>query len=100
MKVNIQFVKMSTSETIEAYTIKKLDGLIKKFDTIINTRVFFKKENNAKDKGVICEMELSVPGPRVFASSDEKNYELAVKNTIKDLEIQLKKRKAILKPHL
>jgi hypothetical protein len=29
----------------------------------------------------------------------EKNYEMAVKNTISDLVIQLKKRKAILKSY-
>ncbi|MCL7762115.1 ribosome-associated translation inhibitor RaiA [Polaribacter sp. Z014] len=100
MKINIQFVNMSTSETMEAYTEKKLDGLVRKFDKIIKVNVSFKKENDSKDKGVICEMELSVPGPRLFASSNEKNYELAVKNTISDLEKQLLKRKAITKPYL
>ena len=48
----------------------------------------------------ICEIELSLPGPRVFASSKENNYELAVKNTISDLEIQLKKRKELNKPYV
>ncbi|ARV15836.1 HPF/RaiA family ribosome-associated protein [Polaribacter sp. SA4-12] len=100
MKVNIQFVNMSTSETMEAYTLSKLDSLVKKFDKIIKANVFFKKENDSKDKGVICEIELSAPGPRLFASSNEKNYELAVKNTIKDLQIQLKKRKGITKPYM
>jgi len=45
-------------------------------------------------------MELSMTGPRIFASSNEENYELAVKNTIKDLEKQLEKRKKTLKPYL
>jgi putative sigma-54 modulation protein len=100
MKINIQFVNMSTSETMEAYTVNKLDSLVKKFDKIIKANVSFKKENDSKDKGVICEIELSAPGPRLFASSNEKNYELAVKNTLKDLETQLKKRKGILKPYM
>ena len=100
MKMNFQFVNMSTSETMEAYTLSKLDSLVKKFDKIIKANVFFKKENDSKDKGVICEIELSAPGPRLFASSNEKNYELAVKNTLKDLEAQLKKRKGITKPYM
>jgi putative sigma-54 modulation protein len=100
MKMNIQFVNMSTSETMEAYTVNKLGSLVKKFDKIIKANVFFKKENDSKDKGVICEIELSAPGPRLFASSNEKNYELAVKNTLKDLETQLKKRKGITKPYM
>ena len=99
MKINIQFVNMATSETMEAYTEKKLASLAQKFEKIINANVFFKIENNSKDKGKICEMELSVPGPRIFASSNEKNYELAVKNTISDLIVQLKKRKETTKPY-
>jgi putative sigma-54 modulation protein len=45
-------------------------------------------------------VELSLAGPRIFASSNEKNYELALKNTIEDLEDQLKKRKGKIKPYL
>ena len=100
MKMNIQFVNMSTSETMEAYTVSKLDSLVKKFDKIMKANVFFKKEKDSKDKGVICEIELSAPGPRLFASSNEKNYELAVKHTVKELEVQLKKRKGITKSYM
>lgn len=100
MKIDIQFVNMSTSETMEAYTIKKLQRLFKIYDTIIALQVFFKNENDPKGNGKICEIEVSLSGPRLFASSNEKNYELAVKNTISDLEKQLKKRKSIVKPYL
>lgn len=100
MKVAIQFVNMSTSEAMESYTRGKLESLAKKYDAIINTNVLFKRENSPKKLGRICEMELSLAGPRIFASSNEKNYELAVKNTISDLEKQLKKRKGVLKPYL
>jgi putative sigma-54 modulation protein len=100
MKIDIQFVNMKTSETMELYTIKKLQRLVKRYDAIIYSNVFFKKENDPKGNGRICEIELSLSGPRLFASSNEKNYELAVKNTISDLEKQLKKRKGIIKPYL
>ena len=100
MKIDIQFVNMKTSETMNDYTISQLNKLSKKYDWIINANVFFKKENDATEKGSICEIELSENGPRLFASSNEKNYELAVKNTLSDLEKQLKKRKAKMKPYL
>ena len=45
MTINIQFVNMSTSETMEAYTMKKLNPLSKKYDSIQKATVFFKKEN-------------------------------------------------------
>lgn len=100
MKVDIQFVSIPTSETMEAYTTKKLLKLGQKHPLIIYAVVYFKKENDTKGKGDICEIELSLTGPRLFASSNEKNFELAVKETIKELNKQLKKRKKITKPYL
>lgn len=100
MKVNIQFVNMQTSETMKSYTIAKLENLANKYNSIISANVFFKRENSLKKIGKICEIELSLAGPRIFASSNEKNFELAVKHTISDLDKQLKKRKGVLKPYL
>lgn len=100
MTLDIQFVNMPTSESMELYTKNKLKNLAKKYDSIIGVAVYFKRENNEKALGRICEMNISLYGPRIFASSNEKNYELAVKNTISDLEKQLKKRKSVLNPHL
>ena len=100
MKVDIQFVSMPTSSALETYTINKLESLAKKYESILHTNVFFKRENGDKRLGRICEMELSIAGPRIFASSNEKNFELAVKHTVSDLVKQLKKRKQVLKPYL
>mgnify|MGYP000335747870 FL=1 len=100
MKINIQFVNMQISEAMQAYTTKKVEKLSAKYPDIIHADVFLKTENDPKGTGTICEIELSLSGPRIFASSNEKNYELAIKNTISDLEKQLKKRKEIIKPYL
>jgi putative sigma-54 modulation protein len=100
MKINIQFIHMATSEAMEKYVTEKLNKLAQKYDMLIHADVFFKHEKDPKGKGNICEMELSLYGPRIFASSNEENYELAVKHTIKDLEKQLEKRKSTLKPYM
>lgn len=99
MTVNIQYVHMATSEAMNEYVTKKLQKLGNKYEWIISAQVHFEHENNAKIKGKICKMELSIPGPRIFATSNEKNYELAVKETIKDLEKQLEKRKQTFHAH-
>lgn len=100
MKFDIQFVNIPVSESLEAFTIKKLNKLAKKYDLIINAAVFLKKENDTKGKGKVCEMELSLTGPRLFASSNETNYEEAVKETIRDLEKQLNKRLNKISPYI
>jgi putative sigma-54 modulation protein len=84
---------MTTSESMSEYVTEKLDLLYKKYDWLIKAEVHFEVEHNDKTKGKICKIELSAPGPRIFARSNESNYEDSVKRTIKDLEIQLKKRK-------
>jgi putative sigma-54 modulation protein len=99
MEVNVQFVKMPTSESMEAFVNKKLEKLSKRYEWIIKADVFYKIENDPKGKGKICNIQLSLPGPQIFATSDEISYEAATDETIRDLEKQLKKRKSELKPY-
>lgn len=99
MTINIQYVQMATSEAMDTYVTRKLQRLAKKYEWLIKAEVHFETQHDPKGKGKICKMELSMPGPRIFAVSNEKNHELAVKETIKDLERQLKKRKHTFKTH-
>ena len=100
MEINVQFVKMPTSESLEAFAIKKLERLEKRYEWIIKAEVFYKLDNDPKKKGKICDIQLSLPGPRIFARSNEENFEVSTDETINDLEKQLKKRKKDMKPHL
>ena len=99
MKLNIQFVQTAQRRSIEKLVTDKLEDLGQKFDWIIGADVFFKEEKDTYGKGKICDIRLSLPGPRIFASSDEEGFEESVAETIRDLEIQLKKRKAEMQSH-
>jgi len=99
MTVNVQFVKMATSETITAYVSKMLEKLTEKYDWILNADVYFKLENDRAGNNKICEIELSMSGPGIFASSQEENFELAANKTTLELEKQLEKRKAVFMAH-
>jgi putative sigma-54 modulation protein len=99
MTINIQYVKMPASEAMNEYVEKKLQKLAEKYEWLIRADVSFKMENNVYGKGNICEMELSLPGPKIFATSKEETFEGAAKKTIADLEKQLKKRKAKFTTH-
>lgn len=99
MTVNFQYVNVDVSETLSAFTEDKLDKLFNRYEFLISAAVKFKQDDNFHDKGKICDIELSLPGPRLFATSNETNYEVAVRETIKDLERQLKKRKEVYKTH-
>jgi ribosomal subunit interface protein len=100
METNVQFVKMTTSEYLQGFVQKKLDKLSKKFNWIIKADVFYKLEKDPKGKSKICEIQLSLPGPRIFAISKEESFEAATDETIRDIEKQLKKQKSDMKTYL
>ena len=99
MKAKVQFVQTPFNKTAEDLVIKKLEKLGNKFDWVIYADVFFKKEKDPTGKGNICDIRLSVPGPRIHASSNEESLEEAVAETIRDLERLLIKRKDEMKAH-
>lgn len=92
MTISIQYVKMPTSESLTAFTEKKLKKLAAKYDWVIKANVYLKLEKGTTDDK-ICKIELSLPGPKIFAISKAENFEVAVKETVSDLNKQLKKRK-------
>lgn len=92
MTISVQFVKMPNSETLTAITEDKLRKLAEKYNWLIHAETYYKLENDAVGKK-ICEIELSLPGPKIFAVSKEDNFEMALKKTLKDVNRQLRKRK-------
>lgn len=99
MTVNFQYVDVDVSETLSAFTEEKLEKLFNRYEFLISATVHFKQEGSDHEAGKICNIELSLPGPRIFATSNTHNYEVSVRNTISDLERQLKKRKHVFNTH-
>lgn len=97
MTVNFQYVNTDISETLSQYTEERLHKLGNKYEFIISAQVYFKHNDKDYDKGKICNIELSLPGPRIFATSNERTYEMSVNETIRDLKRQLDKRKETYK---
>lgn len=100
MEIRIQFVQTPKSEAVESFAIRKLLKMAEKYEWLIKADVFYKLEPDTKGKGKICEIRLSLPGPRIFAISDEESFEAATDETIRDLDKQLQKRKNEIKPYL
>ncbi|WP_367769445.1 HPF/RaiA family ribosome-associated protein [Flavobacterium sp. WC2421] len=94
METTIQFVNTEKNKIAENLVLEKLDQLYKHFDWIIRAKVFFKEEKDTNGKGKLCDVTISCPGPPIFASSNEETLEAAVAETIKDLTVQLNKRKS------
>lgn len=99
MDTIFEFVNIDKSQTLEAYTQKKLDKLENKYDWIIRANIYIKQDENQKPNGYISEIRLSVPGPEIFAQSNEDSFEASVAETVRDLERQCSKRKAKMSSH-
>ena len=99
MKIHIQFLNIASSETTKKFTKKKLQKIFDKHQDIIRAEVMLKSENDPSPKGEICEIKLSLPGPLIFASSNEESIEASIVETISDLERQLNKRKGKLRTY-
>jgi ribosomal subunit interface protein len=99
MIVNFEYVDVDVSETLSAFTEEKLRKLFDRYELLISANVYFKLDENKHEASKICSIELSLPGPRIYASSNEQNFEVAVRETISDLERQLQKRKEVNKAY-
>ncbi|MGB7842506.1 MAG: HPF/RaiA family ribosome-associated protein [Salinimicrobium sp.] len=99
MKINIQFVRAESKLSAEQLVQRKLDKLETKYDWIISADVIFKEEKSTNGNGKVCAIELSLPGPKIHASSNAESFEAAAAETVKDIEKQLKKRKAEMQSH-
>jgi putative sigma-54 modulation protein len=94
MDTTIQFVNTHSDDRAHDLAMDKLEDLKEKYSWIVRGDVFFKEETGNGGDRKICEIRLSLPGNRIFASSTETNFEKAVVETVADLERQLKKRKS------
>lgn len=100
MNINFEYDNVKASDRLEIMVGEKLEKLLDKYDFIIRTDVFFKKENTSSpDTGMICNMRLSVPGPRIFAEASNSSFEASIAESVDDLERQLRKRKEKMKSH-
>ncbi|MCM4163227.1 MULTISPECIES: ribosome hibernation-promoting factor, HPF/YfiA family [unclassified Arenibacter] len=100
MNINFEYDDVKASARLEELVTKKLEKLEDKYDFIVRADVFFKKENTSTpNTGLICNIRLSAPGPRLFAESNNAKFEMAIAASVEELERQLEKRKGKMKTH-
>lgn len=98
MDIIYEYDNVSASERLEGFAEEKLKKLHEKYDDVIRADVFFKEENTSSDDtGKICNIRLSVPGPRIFAEATNSSFMDSISESIRELETQLRKRKDKMK---
>ncbi|WP_430908039.1 HPF/RaiA family ribosome-associated protein [Maribacter sp. 2-571] len=95
MNINFEYDDVKASNRLEIMAAKKLEKLFDKYDFIVRADVFFKTENTSeRETGMLCNIRLSAPGPRLFTESSMASFEASIAKSVDDLERQLQRRKA------
>jgi putative sigma-54 modulation protein len=98
MNINFEYHGVKASNRLEIMAAQRLEKLLDKYDFIVRADVFFKTENTSSpDTGMICNIRLSSPGPRLFAEGSHGSFEQSIAEATDDLKRQLEKRKAKMK---
>jgi len=100
MNINFKYHDVKASNRLEIMAAQRIEKLFDKFDFIIRADVFFKTENTSEpDTGMICNIRLSIPGPRLFAEASHSSFEASIAKSSDDLQRQLQNRKDKLNAH-
>jgi putative sigma-54 modulation protein len=100
MNINFEYDDVKASNRLEIMAAQKLEKLLDKFDFIVRSDVFFKTENTSSpDTGMVCNIRLSAPGPRLFAQYSKGSFEASIASSVEELQRQLEKRKAKMQSH-
>lgn len=100
MDILFQYHDVKASPRLEELAEKKINKLLDKYDFIVRADVFFKSEHDSDhNKGKICNIRLSVPGPRLFAEASHDSFEASIAEAVDDLGRQLAKKKEKMRAH-
>ncbi len=93
MKINIQSPGFAPRLELIDFINEKLKRLSCLYDEIIGSEVCLRLASSASRENKICSIRLLIPGNDLMASSQYKNFEMAIVQTIEVLKRQIKKRK-------
>lgn len=100
MEINFEYHDVHSSQRLESYAIEKLKGLSNRYQFMVDSDVYFKKENTSDpEKGKVAGIRINVPNDRLFAEANAKEFQHSLNDALKALEHQLAKYKSKLKNH-
>jgi putative sigma-54 modulation protein len=100
MTIQFNYQHVSGSTELENYTKEKLQTIFDRYSWVTRADVFFIAENTSSNQtGMIAQIRLSAPGPRLFAEESHNTFTESVSKVIDQLKTQCEKRKATIITH-
>lgn len=93
MKVFVQSVNFKADSELIEFVEKKVSGLEKFHDKIVDAEVFLKVQKTSEKKNKITEIKINIPSNELMVKKEAKTFEEGVSISVEALKRQLKKSK-------
>ena len=93
MKVFTQSVNFTADKSLIDYIEKKIEGLEKFHDKIVDVEVYLKVQKTSEKENKITEIKINIPGDELMVKKQNKTFEEGVNIAIDSLKRSLKKSK-------
>lgn len=93
MKVFTQSVNFTADKSLIDYIEKKIEGLEKFHDKIVDVEVFLKVQKTSEKENKMTEIKINIPGNELMVKKQSKTFEEGVNVAVDSLKRSLKKSK-------
>ncbi|WP_428742110.1 ribosome hibernation-promoting factor, HPF/YfiA family [Tenacibaculum sp.] len=100
MKVFTQSVNFSADKKLIDFIEKKVGGLEKFHDKIVDAEVFLKVQKTSEKENKITEIKINIPGNELIVKKQCKTFEEGVSMSVESLKRQLRRSKEKIKDAL
>ena len=93
MKVFTQSVNFNADSDLIKFVEKKIEGLEKFHDKIVDAEVFLKVQKTSDKENKITEVKINIPKSELIVKKETKTFEEGISVAVDSLKRQLKKSK-------
>lgn len=93
MKVYVQSVNFNADKDLIEFIEKKVNGLGKYYDRIVDSEVFLKVQQTREKKNKLVEVKINIPRNEIVVKKQCKTFEQGVMLAVDSLKRQLTKKK-------
>lgn len=93
MKVQIQSIHFDMDIKLQEFIDARIDKLTSLYDRIESVSVILKLDKNNKNKNKVTEINLDIPGNRLFAKNQSESFEESFDMAHDEIKKQLLSRK-------
>ena len=93
MKVFVQSVNFNADRDLIDFIEKKVNGLEKYYDKIVDSEVFLKVQQTSEKKNKLVEVKMNVPGNEIVVKKHGKTFEEGAMLAVDSMKRQLTKKK-------